>query len=135
MCIIAGGWDKQSTVGQHAGSLLTQRIAVDELADSFTAFNTNYHDTGLFGVYAVTDRDRCSDLTWVIMNELTKLCYEVREDDVARAKNALKASLLFAQDSTHREWRARPACSKQCTATARLVQNDTLCVDMQHLCG
>jgi hypothetical protein len=60
----AGGWDKQSTVGQHSGSLLTQRIAVDELADSFTAFNTNYHDTGLFGVYAVTDRDRCSDLTW-----------------------------------------------------------------------
>ncbi len=40
------------------------------------------------------------------MNELTKLCYEVREDDVARARNALKASLLFAQDSTHREWPA-----------------------------
>ncbi len=51
-------------MGQHSGSLLTQRIAVDELADSFTAFNTNYHDTGLFGVYAVTDRERCSDLTW-----------------------------------------------------------------------
>jgi hypothetical protein len=31
----------------------------------------------------------------------------VREDDVARARNALKASLLFAQDSTHREWLAR----------------------------
>jgi hypothetical protein len=43
------------------------------------------------------------------MNELTKLCYEVREDDVARARNALKASLLFAQDSTHREQRTPPA--------------------------
>jgi hypothetical protein len=27
-----------------------------ELADAYMAFNTNYHDSGLFGVYAVTDR-------------------------------------------------------------------------------
>jgi processing peptidase subunit beta len=45
-------------VGKHAGSLLTRKIAADNLADAYMAFNTNYHDTGLFGVYAVTDRDR-----------------------------------------------------------------------------
>ena len=54
----SGGWDKNNTVGKHAGSLLTQKIATNQLADAFMAFNTNYHDTGLFGVYAVTDRDR-----------------------------------------------------------------------------
>lgn len=53
-----------------AGSVLTQKIATDNLADAFMAFNTNYHDTGLFGVYAVTDRDRSPDLSWVIMNEV-----------------------------------------------------------------
>jgi processing peptidase subunit beta len=67
------------------------------------AFNTNYHDTGLFGVYAVTDRERSQDLSWVLMNEITKMCYEVKEADVARARNQLKASLLFLQDSSQRE--------------------------------
>jgi predicted Zn-dependent peptidase len=87
----------------NTGSLLTQKIATDELADAFMAFNTNYHDTGLFGVYAVTDRDRSQDLSWVLMNEITKMCYEVKEADVARARNQLKASLLFLQDSSQRE--------------------------------
>jgi len=36
------------------------------------------------------------------MNEVTKLCYEVSEADVARARNQLKASLLFLQDSSQR---------------------------------
>lgn len=56
MQTMLGGWDRNNTSGKHAGSLLTQKIATDELADAFMAFNTNYHDTGLFGVYAVTDR-------------------------------------------------------------------------------
>jgi hypothetical protein len=50
--------------------VLTQKIATDNLADAFMAFNTNYHDTGLFGVYAVTDRERSNDLSWVVMNEV-----------------------------------------------------------------
>lgn len=100
MQTMLGGWDRNNTSGKHAGSLLTQKIATDELADAFMAFNTNYHDTGLFGVYAVTDRERSQDLSWVLMNEITKMCYEVKEADVARARNQLKASLLFLQDSS-----------------------------------
>ena len=34
-------------------SELVQRVATDEVAESMMAFNTNYKDTGLFGVYAV----------------------------------------------------------------------------------
>uniref|UniRef100_A0A383V9I9 mitochondrial processing peptidase n=1 Tax=Tetradesmus obliquus TaxID=3088 RepID=A0A383V9I9_TETOB len=100
MQTMLGGWDRNNTSGKHAGSVLTQKIATDELADAFMAFNTNYHDTGLFGVYAVTDRERSQDLSWVLMNEITKMCYEVKEADVARARNQLKASLLFLQDSS-----------------------------------
>ena len=54
--------------------MLTQKIATDNLADAFMAFNTNYHDTGLFGVYAVTDRERSNDLSWVVMNEVRHTC-------------------------------------------------------------
>ncbi len=31
---------------------LAQIMATNKLADSYSAFNTNYHDTGLFGVIA-----------------------------------------------------------------------------------
>lgn len=34
-------------------SELAQRVGIDEIAESMMAFNTNYKDTGLFGVYAV----------------------------------------------------------------------------------
>ena len=36
-------------------SIMAQRVAINKLAQSYMAFNTNYHDTGLFGVYAVSD--------------------------------------------------------------------------------
>lgn len=45
---------------------MTQTVAVDGVADAYMAFNTNYHDTGLFGVYGVTDRDRCEDFAWTV---------------------------------------------------------------------
>lgn len=34
-------------------SQLVQRVAINEIAECMMAFNTNYKDTGLFGVYAV----------------------------------------------------------------------------------
>lgn len=34
-------------------SELGQKVAINEVAESYMAFNTNYKDTGLFGVYAV----------------------------------------------------------------------------------
>lgn len=37
--------------------------------------------------------------------QVTRLCYEVKEADVARARNQLKASLLFMQDSNQRKWK------------------------------
>ena len=51
-------------------------------------------------------RARCEDFASVVMTELTKMCYDVSEAEVTRAKNQLKASLMFFQDSTHRECRA-----------------------------
>lgn len=38
-----------------------------------------------------------------MLNEMTKMCYDVSEAEVTRAKNQLKASMMFFQDSTHRE--------------------------------
>ncbi|CAN1248304.1 Probable mitochondrial-processing peptidase subunit beta, mitochondrial [Linum perenne] len=48
-----GSWNKSAGGGKHMGSELVQRVSVNDLAESVMAFNTNYKDTGLFGVYAV----------------------------------------------------------------------------------
>ena len=50
-----GAWDASAPGGGDAGSKLAQTVAANGLAESFVAFNTNYRDTGLFGVYAVAD--------------------------------------------------------------------------------
>lgn len=38
-------------VGKNSSSELAQKISLNKLANSFMAFNTNYHDIGLFGLY------------------------------------------------------------------------------------
>eukprot|EP00243_Klebsormidium_subtile_P001823 TRINITY_DN133_c0_g1_i1.p1 TRINITY_DN133_c0_g1~~TRINITY_DN133_c0_g1_i1.p1 ORF type:complete len:499 (+),score=93.58 TRINITY_DN133_c0_g1_i1:87-1583(+) len=100
MQTMLGSWSKAAGAGKHMGSELAQRVAADNLADSFMAFNTCYRDAGLFGVYATCDGKVADDLGWAIMHEFTKLVYRVSEMDVTRAKNQLKASILMLQDGT-----------------------------------
>ncbi|XAR65262.1 Ubiquinol--cytochrome-c reductase [Bertholletia excelsa] len=95
-----GSWNKSAGGGKHMGSALVQRVAINEIAENMMAFNTNYKDTGLFGVHAVAKPDCLDDLAYSIMYEMTKLCYRVSEADVTRARNQLKSSLLLHIDGT-----------------------------------
>ncbi|KAK8466609.1 hypothetical protein PHAVU_008G133900 [Phaseolus vulgaris] len=100
MQAMLGSWNKAAGGGKHMGSELAQRVGINEVAESIMAFNTNYKDTGLFGVYAVAKPDSLDDLSYAIMYETTKLAYRVSEDDVTRACNQLKSSLLLHIDGT-----------------------------------
>lgn len=52
------------------GAGLASTVAANKLCNSFTAFNTNYHDTGLFGVVATAENNAPhDDLAWAIMHE------------------------------------------------------------------
>ncbi|GER31310.1 mitochondrial processing peptidase [Striga asiatica] len=95
-----GSWNKNVSGGKHMGPELAQKIAINEIAESFMAFNTNYYDTGLFGVYAIAKPECLDDLAYAIMYELTRLCYRVSEADVIRARNQLKSCLLLHLDGT-----------------------------------
>lgn len=95
-----GSWNKNTGGGKHMGSELAQRVAINDIAESMMAFNTNYKDTGLFGVYAIAKPDCLGDLAYVIMYEISKLSYRVSEADVTRARNQLKSSLLLHIDGT-----------------------------------
>ncbi|CAN6470048.1 unnamed protein product [Victoria cruziana] len=95
-----GSWNKNAGGGKHMGSELAQRICINEIAESMMAFNTNYKDTGLFGVYAIAKPDCLDDLAYAIMYEMSKLSYRVSEADVTRARNQLKSSLILHIDGS-----------------------------------
>lgn len=100
MQTMLGSWNKSAGGGKHMGSELVQRVAINEIAESIMAFNTNYKDTGLFGVYAVAKADCLDDLAFAIMQEMSKLSYRVTEEDVIRARNQLKSSIQLHLDGS-----------------------------------
>ncbi|KAH9568215.1 hypothetical protein CY35_03G066000 [Sphagnum magellanicum] len=100
MQTMLGAWSKNAGAGKHMGSELAQKIGANDLAESVMAFNTNYSDAGLFGVYAVAKPDHLEDLAYVIMHEMARMIYRVDSDDVGRACNQLKSCLLLHLDGT-----------------------------------
>jgi len=66
------------------------------LVYSIYSFHSSYHDGGLFGIYAGTGEDQVEELIPVVCDELSKLSAQVAEEEVARARTQLKASLLMS---------------------------------------
>jgi len=58
---LLGSWDRSMASGGNLGSRLAQQSGKYNLCHSFQAFNTCYADTGLWGVYFVTDRTKIDD--------------------------------------------------------------------------
>ncbi|XP_020241897.1 probable mitochondrial-processing peptidase subunit beta, mitochondrial isoform X2 [Asparagus officinalis] len=84
---LLGAWNRSIGVGNCSGSQLACRVSTDNLAESMMSFNTNYNDTGLFGVYSTSPPDSVETLSTVIMEELRRLAYQVSEEEVLRARN------------------------------------------------
>jgi predicted Zn-dependent peptidase len=59
-----------------------------------------YTDAGLFGVYAGTGADEVAELVPLVCDELRKVLDDVTEEEVARARAQLKASVLMGLEST-----------------------------------
>jgi predicted Zn-dependent peptidase len=57
-------------------------------------------DTGLFGIYAGTGESEAEELVPVTLAELRKVQAAVTEQELARAKAQVKASLLMSLEST-----------------------------------
>lgn len=97
---LLGSWNRSVGFGNHSGSELARRVSTDNLAESIMAFNTNYQDTGLFGVYSTATPDSLHDLSLTIMQEIRRMAYQVSEAEVIRAGNQLKSALLLHIDGT-----------------------------------
>ena len=100
MQTLLGCWDRTSGSGANMASKLCQTVAEEEAATSVLSFNTCYKDTGLFGVYGVTQPTKVNELCWIIMESMVRLCHRVSEEEVARARNQLKATMISHLDGT-----------------------------------
>ncbi|KAI9794028.1 MAG: hypothetical protein M1816_006653 [Peltula sp. TS41687] len=98
---IVGNWDRTMGNAPHLGSKLSRFVHNNNLANSFMSFSTSYSDTGLWGIYLVTDQlTRIDDLTHFTLREWSRLSSNVTEAEVERAKAQLKASILLSLDGT-----------------------------------
>ena len=87
--------------GGGMSSRLVQEIREDRgLAYSIYSFLACYEDNGLFGIYAGTGADEVAELTPLIAAEAAKVVADVSEDETARARAQLKASILMGLEST-----------------------------------
>lgn len=99
--MIVGNWDKSMGNAPYLGSKLSTFVHQNELATSFMSFSTSYSDTGLWGIYLVTDnKTRIDDLVHFTLREWSRLSYGVTEAETERAKAQLKASILLSLDGT-----------------------------------
>ncbi|TPX51634.1 hypothetical protein SeMB42_g00115 [Synchytrium endobioticum] len=98
---VMGSWDRSLGAAGHVSSNLAQNVHKWNLANSFMSFNTSYSDTGLFGVYAVSENfTALDDLVHYIQREWHRIAINLTDAEVFRAKNQLKTSLLLALDGT-----------------------------------
>jgi len=98
---IFGNWDRALGASPILSSRLSHIISSNNLANSFMSFSTSYSDTGLWGIYMVTENlMNIDDLVHFTLKEWTRLSTSPTEIEVERAKNQLKASLLFSLDGS-----------------------------------
>jgi len=99
MQTILGSWDRTSAIGRNGASKLAQDMSEQDCAHSFMTFNTCYKDTGLFGIYLTAPDNKLDDAMWYTMDNLVRLCHNVSDEEVDRAKTQLKANMLMQLDS------------------------------------
>lgn len=97
---LLGSWDKSSTGGAYSSSPMIASIAEQDLAHSVSAFNTQYSDTGLFGVYATADQYSLDNLMFEVTRGITSLAYHVDPEALEEAKNCLKMNMLSQLDGS-----------------------------------
>ncbi|KAI8070791.1 Metalloenzyme, LuxS/M16 peptidase-like protein [Gongronella butleri] len=98
---IIGSWDRSLGATGHNADGLSSAVHHHQLANSFMSFNTSYKDTGLWGIYTVSENTtRLDDLLRCIRNEFYRLCTSVTAEEIEGAKQQLKAGLLLSLDGS-----------------------------------
>jgi len=98
---IFGNWDRSLGSSSLLSSRLSHVISEHSLANSFMSFSTSYSDTGLWGIYLISDNIKnLDDSIHFTLKEWQRMSMSPTEAEVERAKAQLKASLLLGLDGT-----------------------------------
>lgn len=98
---IFGNWDRSLGSSSLTSSRLSHIVSTNNLANSFMSFSTSYSDTGLWGIYLVTENlMNLDDVAHSTLKEWTRMSLGPTQVEVERAKSQLKASLLLSLDGT-----------------------------------
>jgi len=97
---LIGSWDRSHGGGSNLASSLASKSASGNLCHSFQSFNTCYTDTGLWGCYFVTEAMQIDDMLFCLQEEWMRLCSNVTEFEVQRAKNLLKTNMMLMLDGS-----------------------------------
>jgi len=90
-----GSWNANCLNGAFSSSPLVSKIAENDMASSVTTFNTQYSDTGLFGVYLVSHQPTwATPLVQHVQNTLAYVSIHVDEQLLEQAKRQALATLL-----------------------------------------
>jgi predicted Zn-dependent peptidase len=65
------------------------------------AFAHSYRDTGMIGIYAGTSAEKAGEIAPIIAGEIAAMADAATDEESARARAQLKASLLMALESPH----------------------------------
>lgn len=68
------------------------------LCHSYQSFNTSYKDTGIWGIYVISDGATCADMVYQSIEEWKRLCFDITDAEVDRAKTFLKTNMLLQLD-------------------------------------
>ncbi|XP_077131168.1 cytochrome b-c1 complex subunit 2, mitochondrial [Ranitomeya variabilis] len=114
--------------GSNTTSKLSQAVskATNQPFD-VSAFNANYSDSGLFGVYAVSQAAATTDVIKAAVNQVKVVAQgSVTEADITRAKNQLKAHYLLSVENSSglfNEIGTQALASGSYSSPAAVIQN------------
>lgn len=98
---VFGNWDRSLGASPLLSSRLSHVISSNNLANSFMHFSTSYSDTGLWGIYMVSENlVNLDDMVHFTLKEWQRASTGLGSAEVERAKAQLKASLLLGLDGT-----------------------------------
>jgi predicted Zn-dependent peptidase len=104
-------WQVLATLlGGGMSSRLFQEVREKRgLAYTVQAFTSSFEDSGILGIYAATAENKGPEMLPVVCDEVLKLQDGVNEQELQRAKNQIKASLLMTRESSSgiAEWIGR----------------------------
>lgn len=90
-----------TALGGGMSSRLFQEVREKRgLCYSIFCFASSYKDSGAFTIYAGTGADQVGELVPVICDEMLRLSGDADQDEVARARNQLKAGTLMSLESS-----------------------------------